>query len=233
VKGESRIKQVKQSIHYFAMFLSECKKLKLIDNKTVLESEMKFNVGDGRQLKIARYKKRQEIAKKAEEMLKKIKIDKTQHKDVEEIERDYFSLLVTQYAYDTIEELKNTKEELTLLEYAEKNIDEEKLEKIREDRKIPGKPNIVHIPINNLNQRDEILKQVFMKRNQPTMSLDEFAEEEMKKIQINTEKEKAREKEARDNKGTEEEEEDKQTMKDREFDDWKDWNPKGMGNMNK
>lgn len=205
----------------------------MIDKKLVLESEMKFNPNDARTLKIERFKKKQELTKNAQEILKKIEIERKKEKDVEELEREYYSLFISQNAMEVIEEIKHLKEELNLLEYAEKNIDEKKLEEIREQRKTApdSKPNIIQIPVNLDSQRQQVLNQVFMNRNPPTKSLDEFAQEEMKKLQIQSDKEKQKKEEKKDS--DDEEEQDKKTMKDREFDDWKDWHPRGMGNMKK
>lgn len=194
---------------------------------------MKFNPSDARTLKIERFKKKQELTKNAAEILKKIEIERKKEKDVEELEREYYSIFISQNVMESIEEIKALKEECSLLEYAEKNIDEKKLEEIREQRKTAPdqKPNIIQIPVNLGSQRQDIMNQVFMNRNVPTKSLEEFAEQEMKKLQIQQQKETKKKEEKKDS--DDEDEHDKQTMKDREFDDWKDWHPRGMGNMKK
>jgi immunoglobulin-binding protein 1 len=68
------------------------------------------------------------------------------------------------------------------------------------------------------------------------MSLEEFAEEEMKKLRVQGKKQKEQEmmEQQKLEKQTDPDEEtDEDILKKREWDDWKDWHPKGMGNMKK
>jgi immunoglobulin-binding protein 1 len=64
----------------------------------------------------------------------------------------------------------------------------------------------------------------------PTLTLDEFAEREMARMEEATEKQKQYQENKSDSDSENEEVSDKKTYKAREWDDWKDLNDKGSGN---
>jgi len=83
-------------------------------------------------------------------------------------------------------------------------------------------------------KREEIKAGVFQPTgSQPTMTLDEFAEMEMarmKEMQKQQEKMERLRKQEEEQDPDKDEVADKQTYKDREWDDWKDEHEKGAGN---
>ena len=82
-----------------------------------------------------------------------------------------------------------------------------------------------------LDQLPENIKQkVFNNANPTTMTMDEFAEMQQKRMKEEEEKHKEFEKNKSDDDSDKEEIDDKKKKKAREWDDWKDENPKGSGN---
>ena len=82
-----------------------------------------------------------------------------------------------------------------------------------------------------LDQLPENIKQkVFNNANPTTMTMDEFAEMQQKRMKKEEEKQKEFEKNKSDDDSDKEEVDDKKKKKAREGDDWKDENPKGSGN---
>jgi immunoglobulin-binding protein 1 len=82
-----------------------------------------------------------------------------------------------------------------------------------------------------LDQLPENIKQkVFNNANPTTMTMDEFAEMQQKRMKEEEEKHKEFEKNKSDDDSDKEEVDDKKKKKAREWDDWKDENPKGSGN---
>ena len=213
------------------MKIIEKKDLEFFENVT-----QKKNMSEKRSQKIERFKEKKKIIEKVNAIKKKMK-ENDDESLMEELEREYFSLLINQFIKETIENLKFIKEEKDLLEYAEKNITEEQLNDLRQKKNEKSSdPNdkIFQIPINE-NVKQKIMSEVFMNRNPYTVSLEEFAEEEMKKLRIQSEKQKefdfleAQKIPIQDP----DQETLEETLKKREWDDWKDWHPKGMGNMKK
>jgi immunoglobulin-binding protein 1 len=194
-------------------------------------------MNEERNEKIERYKRKQQTIEKVKAVKKKMTENK-QDDSMEEYQREYYLLLLNQFIQETIENLKFVKEEKELLEYAEKNITEEQLKDLREKKNQKSNdPNdkIIQIPIES-NMKQKIFSEVFMDRNPATMSLEEFAEEEMKKLRVQGKKQKEQEmmEQQKLEKQTDPDEEtDEDILKKREWDDWKDWHPKGMGNMKK
>lgn len=81
-----------------------------------------------------------------------------------------------------------------------------------------------------VNQKLHVRENVFKPSNMPTMTLDEFADKEMMRM----DEQKKLEEEAKQNKENSDSEDesvaDRKTYKAREWDDWKDANEKGAGN---
>jgi len=81
--------------------------------------------------------------------------------------------------------------------------------------------------------RTERQAQVFQPSwNQPTMSLQEYAEMEMKMAEEREERGRAaeRKRKEKEENETEEERDEREAMEKRKWDNWKDDNPKGSGN---
>lgn len=84
----------------------------------------------------------------------------------------------------------------------------------------------------NVQLPENIRSEVFKNRNPTTMTMEEFAEMQMKHMHEHQEKAELHEhkKKMEDDDIDKDSVADKQTMKDREWDDWKDDHPKGSGN---
>eukprot|EP01080_Neovahlkampfia_damariscottae_P007515 gene7515-11839_t len=240
IKGKFRIKQIKNSINYFETFIESCKNMKIIEKGDMEYFEKmngkKKNMSEERTEKIERFKNKKKIVDQVNAIKKKMK-DNDDENLMEELEREYYTLLTNQFIKETIENLKFIKEEKDLLEYAEKNITEEQMHDMRQKKNQKSNdPNdkIFQIPIDT-NVKQKIMSEVFMNRNPYTVSLEEFAEEEMKKLRIQGEKEKQQQfiESQKIQPSDPDAETDEEILKKREWDDWKDWHPKGMGNMKK
>jgi hypothetical protein len=89
-------------------------------------------------------------------------------------------------------------------------------------------------PMYNIRQKQDLIESVFSMGNRgPTMTLDEFADIEIKNMQKIEEQQKiaqAREQREAEKDQDKDEQTDKKTYKDREWDDWKDDHEKGAGN---
>lgn len=65
--------------------------------------------------------------------------------ELEEMNRDHATLMLKQYSISAIEDLKNIKQEIEILEFQEKT-DKKELDKLRQEKKETKKPTIYHIP---------------------------------------------------------------------------------------
>jgi hypothetical protein len=87
-----------------------------------------------------------------------------------------------------------------------------------------------------MNARQEIVDRMFRPFNPPTMSLEEYAEQEMKELKERTEKKKIIDEE-RKRKEAQKKDPDEETEEElyekRRWDDWKDDRVKGSGNLNR
>eukprot|EP00761_Pharyngomonas_kirbyi_P010608 gb/GECH01010628.1/.p1 GENE.gb/GECH01010628.1/~~gb/GECH01010628.1/.p1 ORF type:complete len:372 (+),score=126.11 gb/GECH01010628.1/:1-1116(+) len=79
--------------------------------------------------------------------------------------------------------------------------------------------------------RQQMREQVFMHRNPPTQSLDSYAQEEMQRLQEAQQREAEQAAAEQEIDPDDEEETDRQTYRSRDWDNWKDANPRGAGNM--
>jgi len=315
IKSNNRMQLVKDSIDDFNRFLNVCKRYKLLDNDSMSmlnefddrnsTSAATSGIGDSarkksvdpyeaRTKKVEMFKKRQKLEQFEKDLFSKIEKSKKSGIETEELERDYYFALVHRLFMDCFEHLQHSKEELSLLEYAEKNIDDEKLKDIRkmkdhqsgsnasgfvqvplktQQQALYGRQQLDNQPVKvgnsglltttsssvvvepplmssssnigssrmlltptNYDVRQKILSEVFIDRNPPTKSLEQFAKEEMERMKIQQDAEKNTldsKKTLLANSKNEDllKQLDEKTKKDREWDDWKDDHPKGMGNM--
>ena len=79
---------------------------------------------------------------------------------------------------------------------------------------------------------EHIREKVFRNRNPTEMTVEEFGELQMKRMEEEEKKHKEHEKNKSDSDSDKEEVDDKKKKKAREWDDWKDDHPKGSGNRN-
>jgi immunoglobulin-binding protein 1 len=88
--------------------------------------------------------------------------------------------------------------------------------------------------MNTFNQTIEshlnIKENIFMTNNLPVMTLDEFAEKEMARMDEQKRQEEEAKKMKEDSDSDNEEVADRKKYKARDWDDWKDLNDKGSGN---
>lgn len=81
--------------------------------------------------------------------------------------------------------------------------------------------------------RQQKLQEMFTERNPPTKSLAEYAEEEMRDLRLReaSDQEAKKQREVPEHEQDRDEHVDRETYKAREWDDWKDANPRGMGRL--
>jgi len=81
-----------------------------------------------------------------------------------------------------------------------------------------------------IGQKLNVREQVFRNPNMPTLTLAEFADREMARMEEATENQNQAQANKSDSDSEDDEVSNKKTYKAREWDDWKDINPKGSGN---
>lgn len=91
-------------------------------------------------------------------------------------------------------------------------------------------PNRVTAINDQINKKLNVREQVFRNPNMPTLTLAEFADREMARMEEATAKQNEYQQNKTDSDSENEEVSDKKTYKAREWDDWKDLNEKGSGN---
>ncbi|CAG8547984.1 357_t:CDS:2, partial [Cetraspora pellucida] len=189
--------------------------------------------------KIERYKREKETKAKLEMLQQRLISIKDD--DKEDINREYILSLIDLFIQKSIEQLLVIKQEIDLLNQMRKMVDsgqgssvemndDTRIETVQRDHNGPllsqdGRPLR---PFVITNQREAIKEQVFRPSwRLPTMTIDEYLEQEAQRgniIQGGGEKSKSKIKADDDEKAVDEE-----TYNAREWDEFKDSNPRGWG----
>mmetsp|Transcript_5516 Transcript_5516/g.6070 ORF Transcript_5516/g.6070 Transcript_5516/m.6070 type:complete len:333 (-) Transcript_5516:115-1113(-) len=185
-----------------------------------------------RDQKITISRRKKEIKEKLKEAEKYIEKD-------EEVARDFYLMMIEDAVYRSLEAMDSMRMEMQILKFKEEN--PETADSIRSEKMDPKaqegrKMQVFHIPAGGfgnyqaqIDMKQDVLDRVFKPgHNLPTMSLEEFAEMEVKEAMERSEKEKNIPKENSDSE--DEEVSDRKTYKARHWDDWRDNNEKGAGN---
>lgn len=243
--GVDRLELLNKSKWYFEQFLRNVELYEILgegDKKFIEEQSngIAKDVAKKRIEKIERYKREKETKAKLE-MLQQ-QLFSIGDDDKEDINRDYVLTLIDLFIQKSIEQLLLIKQEIDLLNQMRKMEetrqnssvemrDDDRIETVSRDHNGPllsqdGRPLR---PFVITNQREAIKEQVFRPSwRLPTMTIDEYLEQEAQRgniIQGGGEKSKSKiEIDDDDEKAIDEE-----TYKAREWDDFKDANPRGWG----
>lgn len=239
-KGD-RLKAVQYAKTHYETFLSICDDYGL----KPMQDEKPKTEADTRTLKIARYRMRQNLEKE-------LKVLSKDSETNEEQERKFWLTKLQIAVEDTLDSLPHIEMEIDLLKRAQAELmksedspekDEETLR--REERKqkeesswrldlntrdkILDKNNRPLQPFTIVSDRNETRKNVFgFGYNLPTMTVDEYLDEEMKRGNIISQKDNPPKSDSDDE--DDYEKLDAKTMKDRYWDEFKEANPRGSGN---
>ncbi|ORX54290.1 putative TOR signaling pathway regulator [Piromyces finnis] len=231
-------------------YLSNCELYELFsqNDKEYLEAKLTnktFNASRNREEKIARYKREKETKNKIEELTKQIQIasERGEENVDEEITRNLILTNIDLFIQQTIQDLEMIKDEMEMVKMMKQMREKQGPNSERVDN---SANNFAPIPTSGplLSQKGkplrpfvivdqkERLNQVFRpSHNLPTMTIDEFLENERKRGNILSGGTEPKKKIIDDN---DEDALDAETLKQRKWDDFKDDNPKGWGNrMNK
>mmetsp|Transcript_4875 Transcript_4875/g.7768 ORF Transcript_4875/g.7768 Transcript_4875/m.7768 type:complete len:290 (+) Transcript_4875:105-974(+) len=216
-----------------------------------------------REEKIAAFKRNKERKLQLEALFKKreafYKKNSDSSAEEDEVERKYILLLIEGYVHQACEHITFTKEEIQLLEHREKLESQPDFKQQHEQRKPaqPKPPNVYRIDnpdmlnqpipdhmkgmlakvptVANTLDRQALINAVFRDPNPPTMSLDDWVDQQQaqgllptpgqaNQTNMNQLPQEPEEKEPT------QEEADAQQEKDRAWADWTDDNEKGVGN---
>eukprot|EP01068_Selenidium_serpulae_P013142 Selendium_serpulae@DN5931_c0_g1_i2.p1 len=152
----------------------------------------------------------------------------------EEDRRDLMISMLQRSVIDSVDHLKLATQEIPMLEMRQQHQKGE-LTFPEEDKKPPPKPFIMSIKsVDELRQlyQDRVFKPP---HELPSMTLDELADYEIKLMRDREESKKNadRQRELKDSLMTQDEKEEAEDKKARDWDDWTDDNPKGWGNRNR
>lgn len=269
---EGRLRRVKLAIESLTMFLEQCETATLLSDEDKKEFATVVKICNGsaggmaprptREQKIAAFKKEKERSAKLEALLKK-REDFYKRKgtddaaEEDDVERQYIFVLIESYVQKACDNLRNSAEEVKLLEHREKLQSNPQMQREQENRMAQpfSKPSVYKIdsadalkgPIPDHMKgmlhalptidRDSILKQVFREHNPATMSLDQWVDEQQALGLLptpgqgpspNMNPNEKKEGGSDDDEPTAEEEEAKR-IKDSEWANWTDDNEKGIG----
>eukprot|EP00831_Metopus_contortus_P009627 TRINITY_DN1370_c0_g1_i2.p1 TRINITY_DN1370_c0_g1~~TRINITY_DN1370_c0_g1_i2.p1 ORF type:complete len:299 (+),score=71.34 TRINITY_DN1370_c0_g1_i2:155-1051(+) len=224
--NELYIEFLKLMQHYDYLSKTQIEDLK--DVKTGVPSTNKLAPSDARDQLI----KRNQTKKNLQQEMKLLK----GYSDESKI-REYYYKQLKFFSILAFEDINMNLKELESLLYLEKNPSPPPA--VKEESKIPEKqPRKVSagvtVPNDFVDKRLEFQKEVFGPGfPQPTITVEEWGDYEKKKMEENTKKfteMNAREEAEKDADIDRDDISDKKTIKDREWDDWKDLHPKGSGN---
>jgi len=223
-----RIRNLKLSMDRYWSFFSKCEDLKLVHKQDIeaFHREESQNASTKREEKISRFKREKE----AKELLKEVIKNRggrvgfvgstAEEEEDDETLRNFTLLLLDMAIRKSLENYFSSKEEADML-VGVIRMKEKSGGKLRppEPDKPPQWKNFVLLP----SKREELRQGVFRPSYPlPTMTVEEWAEEQMKLGMMSSGQQLPKQ----------EEDEDSKTIKARKWDDWKDGHTKGEGNKN-
>eukprot|EP00002_Diphylleia_rotans_P040503 TRINITY_DN960_c0_g1_i2.p1 TRINITY_DN960_c0_g1~~TRINITY_DN960_c0_g1_i2.p1 ORF type:complete len:286 (-),score=67.39 TRINITY_DN960_c0_g1_i2:139-996(-) len=248
VMKPDRLRQVEQSKIHYMSFLKYCEYLDLLQkqDKDALLDDSKKDAATLRAEKLGRYQrekaanaKMEVILKREEEALKAAGGDPEMIENIgleEEVVREFVLASIDMGVSKTIGELKMIEQEFEVLKMMAARPLPPSSQPPRGPQPSDKPITVQHIPkqgppqVVNLSDRIKLQQQVFQPGHRlPTMTVDEYVHEEIQKRGILTGK--GDEKKEEDEDSEDEEVSDRKTYKARSWDDWKDHNPRGAGNL--
>lgn len=253
--GDQRLNIVMSAQNRFNIFLANCLTHQILGKAEKESYERVENPpkdpNDLRKEKIERHKKTKELNALIVSLTKKLQGNKGKmvnqvnnnnnnedEDDDEEVDRELTLAIFHLFIENTFENLQMVKRELEILQHMEKmkQAGEDPAKKLEEERRAqqaqakPLKPIVIE------NTREVLAKQVFQPGwRQPTMTLDEYLELEKQRgniIEGGGPQQEIRMKQEKEEKLTRDSDADadEEIYKQREFDEFKDLNPRGQGN---
>ncbi|EPZ36459.1 TAP42-like protein [Rozella allomycis CSF55] len=200
-------------------FLEVCVCIKLLKDEEYddLSNDSKLTSPEKqRESKIAKYKQEKHLASLLEGLKERLDMED------EEIQREYFIMLIKLYTMKIFELIKIIEQELQLIKSFQENQHEM-------EPKVRSEPSQFSKPFVLLSKREKMRNQVFQPGyNLPTMTIDEYLEIERSRGNIITGGGQTPQK--AENIIDDIDVEDSQIYKIRQMDDFKDANPRGWGN---
>ncbi|RGB39281.1 TAP42-like protein [Rhizophagus diaphanus] len=236
-----RMQTLNEAKLYFEQFLRNVELheiLKEEDRKfiEIQTNEVKKDTAKKREEKIARYKREKETKMKLETLQQTLL--SFEDNDKEDISRDHTLTLIDLFIQKSIEQLISIKQELELLDQMRKTreqsgpsplLDDNKVETISRDTgpllSKDGKPLRPFVITNRENIREQVFRPGW---RLPTMTIDEYLEQEAARGNIISGGGQIPEKKEIDD--NDERAIDEETLKAREWDEFKDSHPYGSGN---
>lgn len=234
----------------FESFISRCSEYRLLTKEQERlhdQKDVSIDPSTARNQRISGERDKLELKKKIDFLNYKKEKLREENDDLEELEREIYIEKVKMAIIDVLLGKKVREQEMQLLEFAAmreasgaepfKPEAPKPLKVTRLTKDPSGNIHSQNIPIKpTVSQREQIYRDVFKPNtNGPTMSLEEYAEIEMKDLHERSKREReANEKRENENMLLENDDEDaldRKRQQDSAWDDWKDLNPKGQGNM--
>mmetsp|Transcript_26146 Transcript_26146/g.36807 ORF Transcript_26146/g.36807 Transcript_26146/m.36807 type:complete len:348 (+) Transcript_26146:3-1046(+) len=253
VVDDNRMLHLKEAKAYFVAFLDQLQKLNLLqkeDQEFLNREGKKLDAVTLRGIKISRFKRDKEANAKLNELFTRRKKQtgnedlEIEQEDEDEAQRNIVLLLIDLCSRKAMESLGFIDDEIPILEGLEKQkkANGGQLPKPKQTAE-PLKPIVItsdmvnSLAVGAINQRQEIMKNVFIYSNPATMTPEEWAEQQIRLGNLPDPNQASTNLQQNAN-NTEHEQEDndqkndEKTMKQRAWDDWVEDHPKGSGNMN-
>eukprot|EP01026_Neomeris_dumetosa_P010559 TRINITY_DN1393_c0_g1_i5.p2 TRINITY_DN1393_c0_g1~~TRINITY_DN1393_c0_g1_i5.p2 ORF type:complete len:185 (-),score=34.02 TRINITY_DN1393_c0_g1_i5:352-885(-) len=146
----------------------------------------------------------------------------------EEVRRQLWFLQIELCVLDSIDQISGLEREIQMLEIAKQRQDEPTMkQQYNVENQQPRSSPVVLLGTNRQNQYDQVFKPF---HNLPTMTVEEFGEQELKRLQERQEREALLKAQQAERYLSKEEREEEELKKAREWDEFKDDNPSGWGN---
>ncbi|ORY05340.1 TAP42-like protein, partial [Basidiobolus meristosporus CBS 931.73] len=250
--GSDRLALVEKAENHFEIFLESCEMYELLSKEDKkyyeeLASQVKKEPSKKREEKIARYKREQATKLKLDELESLLSLDEDEDlaetTDMEDTLREALVTLIDLSIQKALEQFVSIRQEkemlhqmkkLNLGEKSQRNTDEDSELRLDQTSQRQGpllsKEGQPLRPFIITNQRKALQEQVFRPGwRLPTMTIDQYLQQEMDRGNFISGGGKTPEKQEIDD--NDESAIDAETYKAREWDDFKDANPRGWGNQ--
>eukprot|EP00005_Dracoamoeba_jomungandri_P005357 CAMPEP_0174254574 /NCGR_PEP_ID=MMETSP0439-20130205/3889_1 /TAXON_ID=0 /ORGANISM="Stereomyxa ramosa, Strain Chinc5" /LENGTH=310 /DNA_ID=CAMNT_0015336241 /DNA_START=44 /DNA_END=973 /DNA_ORIENTATION=+ len=206
---------------YFNVFLLRCEKYEIMDSdyKKYFHRTNSLPDNQRRDEKIARFKKEKALKESLRDILRRKQFRDEDSED-EETEREHSLLLLKLCIHKALDHLETIEKEIPLAEMRAKFLEENGGKEVKKEEKKERRDVKMECEINRrINMRQEVMSRVFNPGwIQPTMSVEEAGEIELRIMRETQQRQEAAEKARELEK--ENVDEDAETLKQREWDDW-------------
>ncbi|KAJ1974803.1 Type 2A phosphatase-associated protein 42 [Dimargaris verticillata] len=251
--GQDRKSLLLRARAYYTHFYHLCDDYGLVADEDkahfkAIEENISFNAARAREDNIARYKRQKETTQKLQTLEEKLTQAALNNQDPEDAQREHTLLLIDSHVQQCLQELQFIQDELKILAMrgaqpptSATDVDHDRLDMDRDRGRLTERTgpllsdkSQVRRPFVITNKREELRAGVFKPSwRLPTMSVDQYLELERERGGIiegggQGPSEDNGEREAQLD--ADEQAQDAETMKQRQWDDFKDDNPRGWGN---